>query len=242
MGSDREKKKAGRPAAPSDDTSSTISNGSIINPVRHSYHGDDLKQKPLPPATGDTPAATAATHRAEDELAPEEQRTPMQTALIVGALASALFLAALDITIVTVAIPTITQEFQSTAGYTWIGSAYMLSSAAMAPMWGKISVSALFVKMFFPLWGCSALLGLRGRETRRDGTGVPDGERWLTLFRISGAGNRYCSSLLVFSGLGRCYAPSARTWACSLPFEPYRGSAVEESSSWSTFASATCFR
>ena len=74
-----------------------------------------------------------------DDIAPEETRTSMETALIVTALGSALFLAALDITIVTVAIPTITQEFDSTAGYTWIGSAYMLASAAGAPMWGKIS-------------------------------------------------------------------------------------------------------
>ncbi|GAB1310603.1 Efflux pump dotC [Madurella fahalii] len=70
---------------------------------------------------------------------PEATRTTAQTALIVAALGSALFLAALDVTIVTVAIPTIAQEFQSTAGYTWIGSAYMLASAAAAPMWGKIS-------------------------------------------------------------------------------------------------------
>ncbi|KAK0730902.1 major facilitator superfamily-domain-containing protein [Lasiosphaeris hirsuta] len=69
----------------------------------------------------------------------EAERTRLQTALIIGSLASALFLAALDITIVTVAIPTIAQEFHSTAGYTWIGSAYMLASAATAPMWGRIS-------------------------------------------------------------------------------------------------------
>ena len=42
-------------------------------------------------------------------------------------------------TIVTVAIPTITAEFKSVAGYTWIGSAYMLATAASAPLWGKIS-------------------------------------------------------------------------------------------------------
>ncbi|KAK4156173.1 major facilitator superfamily domain-containing protein [Chaetomidium leptoderma] len=70
---------------------------------------------------------------------PEETRTALQTTVIILALASALFLAALDVTIVTVAVPTIAQEFQSTAGYTWIGSAYMLATAAAAPVWGKIS-------------------------------------------------------------------------------------------------------
>ncbi|KAK0632631.1 major facilitator superfamily domain-containing protein [Immersiella caudata] len=89
-------------------------------------------EKPSPPSLSQVEVGGG-------ELAPEEGRTRMETILVVGALASALFLAALDITIVTVAIPTITQEFHSTAGYTWIGSAYMLASAAMAPMWGKVS-------------------------------------------------------------------------------------------------------
>ncbi|SPQ18388.1 a6e3ba98-04c9-4071-a767-faa8f08474f3 [Thermothielavioides terrestris] len=71
--------------------------------------------------------------------APEETRTALQTTFIILALASALFLAALDVTIVTVAVPTIALQFQSTAGYTWIGSAYMLATAAAAPVWGKIS-------------------------------------------------------------------------------------------------------
>ncbi|KAH8905813.1 hypothetical protein BR93DRAFT_860981, partial [Coniochaeta sp. PMI_546] len=70
---------------------------------------------------------------------PEETRTRLETTLIIAALASALFLAALDVTIVTVAIPTIAEQFNSTAGYTWIGSAYLLANAAAAPVWGKIS-------------------------------------------------------------------------------------------------------
>lgn len=71
--------------------------------------------------------------------APEDQRTKLQTALIVVALCSAVLLAALDVTITTVAIPTISADFQSTAGYTWIGSAYLLANAAAAPSWGKLS-------------------------------------------------------------------------------------------------------
>ncbi|KAL2154644.1 hypothetical protein VTH82DRAFT_3320 [Thermothelomyces myriococcoides] len=86
------------------------------------------------PSSTDTKAVTAAA-----TPAPEETRTALQTAAIILALASALFLAALDVTIVTVAVPTIAQQFHSTAGYTWIGSAYMLATAAAAPVWGKIS-------------------------------------------------------------------------------------------------------
>ncbi|KAI1463160.1 MFS general substrate transporter [Daldinia caldariorum] len=70
---------------------------------------------------------------------PEAGRTKFQTTIIIFALCSALFLAALDVTIVTTAIPTITEQFQSPAGYTWIGAAYLLANSATVPSWGKIS-------------------------------------------------------------------------------------------------------
>jgi MFS family permease len=49
------------------------------------------------------------------------------------------FLAALDITIVTTALPSICEYFHSTAGYTWIGSSFLLASSATIPLWGKVS-------------------------------------------------------------------------------------------------------
>lgn len=42
-------------------------------------------------------------------------------------------------TIVTTALPTISEHFHSSAGYTWIGSAYLLATAASTLFWGKIS-------------------------------------------------------------------------------------------------------
>jgi len=51
----------------------------------------------------------------------------------------AVFLAALDVTIITTALPTISEHFHSSAGYTWIGSAYLLGNAASTPVWGKLS-------------------------------------------------------------------------------------------------------
>ncbi len=63
-----------------------------------------------------------------------------RVAIIVFSLCMALFLAALDVTIITTALPTIAQRFEVTAaGYTWIGSGYLLAAAASAPVWGKIS-------------------------------------------------------------------------------------------------------
>lgn len=57
------------------------------------------------------PAAPAA-----GDEAPEESRTRLQTILIMFALCSALFLAALDVTIVATAVPTIVAEFGSASG------------------------------------------------------------------------------------------------------------------------------
>ncbi|KUI55839.1 hypothetical protein VP1G_03217 [Cytospora mali] len=86
-------------------------------------------------------AAAAATQGQNDNTVdpPEARRTKLQTTLIMISLCSAVFLSALDTTIVTVAVPTISDDFNSTAGYTWIGSAYLLANAAAAPSWGKIS-------------------------------------------------------------------------------------------------------
>lgn len=70
---------------------------------------------------------------------PEAGRTKLQTTLIMAALCSALFLAALDVTIVATAVPTIVEEFASPVGYTWVGSAYLLANAALVPSWGKLS-------------------------------------------------------------------------------------------------------
>ena len=94
---------------------------------------------PLPEKNDQDAPSAPAEEATTTPLAPEETRTRLQTTAILLALASALFLAALDVTIVTVAVPTIALEFRSTAGYTWIGSAYMLATAAAAPMWGKVS-------------------------------------------------------------------------------------------------------
>ena len=50
------------------------------------------------------------------------------------------FLAALDITIITTALPTIAQHYDASASdYTWIGSSYLLAASAATPTWGKIS-------------------------------------------------------------------------------------------------------
>ncbi|KAJ7087714.1 MFS general substrate transporter [Mycena crocata] len=60
--------------------------------------------------------------------------------LVMVGLALTMFLASLDNTIVTTALPTITAELHGTASdYSWTGVSYMLCSGAFIPLWGKLS-------------------------------------------------------------------------------------------------------
>jgi hypothetical protein len=80
-----------------------------------------------------------AAQTAAKEEDPEASRSTFQTVVIMACLCLSVFLAALDTTIITTALPTISEHFHSSAGYTWIGSAYLLANAASTPSWGKFS-------------------------------------------------------------------------------------------------------
>lgn len=108
---------------------------------RSDHTADDVETS-APPRQAASPADDAAPTTGQDAggaRPPEDRRTTLQTTLIMISLCLGVFLAALDVTIVTVAVPQISADFDSTAGYTWVGSAYLLANAAAAPSWGKIS-------------------------------------------------------------------------------------------------------
>lgn len=79
---------------------------------------------------------------------PTSNRSFLQTFTILTALCAAVFLAALDVTIITTALPSIAAHFQSSSAYTWIGSSYILANTATVPVWGKLS----------DIWGRKPLL------------------------------------------------------------------------------------
>ncbi|RBR23486.1 uncharacterized protein FIESC28_03668 [Fusarium coffeatum] len=85
------------------------------------------------------PAGSSPSPGAPGADDPEAGRTKSENILVMSALCLALFLAALDTTIITTAVPTIANEFNSSQGYVWIGSAYLLGNASFVPTWGKIS-------------------------------------------------------------------------------------------------------
>lgn len=72
------------------------------------------------------------------------------------ALNASIFMAALDETIVATAVPTMSAELGSGAGYTWIGGAYLLAVAASGPVivkisdiWGRKPILLCMVALFF---------------------------------------------------------------------------------------------
>ena len=63
-----------------------------------------------------------------------------QRRLTVLTLCLTLFLSALDVTIISTALPTIARELGATGQqYAWISSGFTLSSTASTPVWGKAS-------------------------------------------------------------------------------------------------------
>lgn len=59
--------------------------------------------------------------------------------VVLGGLMAGMFLAALDQSIVGTALPQIVSEFNSLDKLSWVVTAYLLTSTASTPLWGKIS-------------------------------------------------------------------------------------------------------
>ncbi|OMH86184.1 putative MFS-type transporter YusP [Zancudomyces culisetae] len=68
-----------------------------------------------------------------------EQPSSKSLAVIVLGLGTAMFLASLDSTIVSTAMPTIAQNFNSLSMITWVATSYMLTSTALQPLYGTLS-------------------------------------------------------------------------------------------------------
>jgi Major Facilitator Superfamily len=62
-----------------------------------------------------------------------------QILVVMGGLMAGMFLAALDQSIVAVALPKITSELGGLDQLSWVVTAYLLTSTAATPLWGKIS-------------------------------------------------------------------------------------------------------
>ncbi|WP_309573121.1 MDR family MFS transporter [Deinococcus sp.] len=117
-----------------------------------------------------TTASTSATPRAPaaSEAAPFTgfDIQPGQRNVILGALLVVMLLTALDQTIVSTAMPKIIAQLNGLSLYTWVTTAYLLTSTVMVPIYGKLSdlfgrKPILLIGVGLFLLG-SALCGLSG--------------------------------------------------------------------------------
>src|SRR5258705_2699196 len=72
-------------------------------------------------------------------IAPPAPLTPREVRTILMSLLLTMFLAALDQTIVATALPTIGRQFQDVTSLSWVITAYLLASTAVAPVFGTLS-------------------------------------------------------------------------------------------------------
>jgi EmrB/QacA subfamily drug resistance transporter len=153
-------------------TSSSISSsdmekpqpGSHIPPTHSSsgvYHNADIAAKDKEDVRGPSEPASDLVHTlsrvatAASELARTETRQDgseypggLKLVLITVALCLAVFLMALDNSIIATAIPKITDQFHSLDAVGWYGSAYLLTTAALQLLFGKF-YSYLNIKWVF---------------------------------------------------------------------------------------------
>jgi hypothetical protein len=87
------------------------------------------------PASSDDIEKPADNPTADDEI---QYPTGARIVLILSALCAAVFLVALDQTIISTAIPKITDEFNSIGDIGWYGSSYLLTTTALQPTFGRI--------------------------------------------------------------------------------------------------------
>ncbi|KAJ5487747.1 hypothetical protein N7530_002047 [Penicillium desertorum] len=116
--------------------SSSINSKNIVNRA-------PLANANVPNTTVDNANANAAPARAPSGSSEQATESPRLSSANIAwtmmSLCLSVLLSALDLTIVTPAIPAIVGSFKSAAGYTWVGGAYTLAYAAVTPVWGSVS-------------------------------------------------------------------------------------------------------
>ncbi len=126
----------------------------------------------------------------------------MQLATVLAAIMCTLLLAALDQTIVGTALPTIVSELHGYDRYSWVLTAYLLTSTTMTPIVGKLS--DLFGRKWFIVVGILIFLGGSALS------GASQTMNQLILFRgLQGIGAGMVMSL-VFTLVGDIFLPAER--------------------------------
>ncbi len=103
----------------------------------------------------------------KEEVAAAEPEYPAlaKVVVIILGLYLSVFLVALDQTIISVAIPEITNQFKSIEDIAWYGSAYFLTSTALQPSYGRLyKIFSVRPLLMLVLWYCADILRPNGRS------------------------------------------------------------------------------
>ena len=153
----------------------------------------------------------------------------------------AMFLAALDQTIVGTAEPRIIASLSGFNRYPWVATAYMLTSTMIVPIIAKLS--DLWGRKWFFLWGSAVFVAtsaLCGASGNLNFTGL-DGMNQLILFRgLQGIGAGAIMGL-IFTIVGDIFSPAERgryqgffsgVWGLAAIFGPTLGGWLTDHISW----------
>ena len=107
---------------------------------RQGHHPADIKTLPETTAGDRTPLPGEVIELSDaPPIAPQVPLTQSEVRTILMSLLLTMFLAALDQTIVATALPTIGRQFNDVSSLSWVISAYLLASTAVAPVFGTLS-------------------------------------------------------------------------------------------------------
>jgi EmrB/QacA subfamily drug resistance transporter len=98
----------------------------------------EILPEPIKPDSPERPAEVIAI-RQVSPVASAATLTPREVRTILMSLLLTMFLAALDQTIVATALPTIGRQFQDVSSLSWVITAYLLASTAVAPVFGTLT-------------------------------------------------------------------------------------------------------
>ncbi|KAF8975319.1 hypothetical protein BGZ46_009218 [Entomortierella lignicola] len=119
--------------------------------------GVDVSIKPSELSTAEaTDDAKQAPIQEQHDFGPKKPLTTAQLVLVFLGICVTLFLSALDQTIVTTTLPAIAKDFDNFSDISWVGTAYLISTTAVQPVYGVMS--NMFGRKRTMLTACSIFL------------------------------------------------------------------------------------